>query len=239
MSTDSGRKRQGKGEGRHLSAPSRAVAKPAVEQYITVVQGPKDGRTSQEQTAEAVLQGVAPSAVTAMTYSNTTWAGLELVTCMKQLRDQVHDVNSGDLRTLEGMLVGQASALSSIFHECARRAALNMGQHMKATEQYMRLALKAQSQCRTTIETLAEIKNPRPVAFVKQANIANGHQQVNNGVASDPGPMRGEERPSAPNEILEGGNVARLDTRAPRASGGVDSTLEAVGKGNRAPHRRG
>jgi len=30
----------------------------------------------------------------------------------------------------------------------------------------------AQSQCRTTLEALAEIKNPRAVAFLKQANIA-------------------------------------------------------------------
>jgi len=30
------------------------------------------------------------------------------------------------------------------------------------------LALKAQAQCRATLQTLAEIKNPHPVAFVKQ-----------------------------------------------------------------------
>jgi transposase InsO family protein len=44
----------------------------------------------------------------------------------------------------------------------------------------MRLALKAQSQCRATVEALAEMKNPKPVAYVQQANIANGPQQVNN-----------------------------------------------------------
>jgi len=44
----------------------------------------------------------------------------------------------------------------------------------------MRPVLKAQSQCRTTIETLSEMKNPKPVAFVQQANIANEPQQVNN-----------------------------------------------------------
>lgn len=39
--------------------------------------------------------------------------------------------------------------------------------------------------CRATIETLAEIKNPRAVAFVTQANIAHGPQQVNNGVPAN------------------------------------------------------
>lgn len=230
MSLDSSRKRQGRG--RQLSAPNAAKV-PSKGRDVTVVEVPKDGRTNEERTAQAVMEGVAPSAVTAFVYSQETWAGLELVSSMKQLHDQVREVQAGDLSSLEGMLVGQAAALSSIFHECARRAGLNMGQHMKASEQYMRLALKAQSQCRTTVETLAEIKNPRPVAFVKQANIAHGHQQVNNCAASDLGSVRGEETTSAPIEVLEGGNVTRLDTRTPRASGGDDSTLEAVGKGHR------
>jgi hypothetical protein len=44
----------------------------------------------------------------------------------------------------------------------------------------MRVALKAQNQCRMTLETLATVTNPR-VVYAKQANIANGPQQVNNG----------------------------------------------------------
>ena len=43
----------------------------------------------------------------------------------------------------------------------------------------MRLALKAQAQARSTAEALAVIKNPMP--YIRQANIAHGHQQVNNG----------------------------------------------------------
>ena len=55
-----------------------------------------------------------------------------------------------------------------------------MSEYINAAEIYLRLALKAQAQCRTTVETLVEMKNPRPVAFVSQANISNGPQQVNN-----------------------------------------------------------
>ena len=44
------------------------------------------------------------------------------------------------------------------------------------------MALRAQNQCRMTLETIATIKNPS-VVFAKQANIAAGHQQVNNGPA--------------------------------------------------------
>jgi len=64
--------------------------------------------------------------------------------------------------------------------------------YVPVAEPYLRLALKAQSQSRASIESLAQIKNP-PVVYARQAYLANGPQQVNNGVAA----------PRAPeNEIL-------------------------------------
>lgn len=89
-------------------------------------------------------------------------------------------VKDGDLSDIEANLTAQAVTLDAMFTELARRAALNMGTHLGATDTYLRLAMKAQAQCRATAETLAEIKYPRAVAFVRQANIAHGHQQVNN-----------------------------------------------------------
>ncbi|KGM55991.1 hypothetical protein N800_10215 [Lysobacter daejeonensis GH1-9] len=204
-----------------------------------VLQMKDDGRPEPDQVADAIMQGVTHSAVTAHVFASPSWAGLDLTSCVHSLRDQVKAVNGGDLAGLESMLLGQAVALSAMFNACVQRAATAMGTHPKLMEQYMRLGLKAQSQCRTTLETIAEIKNPRPVAFVKQANIANGHQQVNNGVATDRDHARGEENPFAPNKLLEGGNVARLDTRTTRASGGDDSTLETVGTRDRAANGRG
>jgi hypothetical protein len=46
----------------------------------------------------------------------------------------------------------------------------------------MRIALRAQSQCRATLETLGTIKNP-PTVFVKQTNVTSGPQQINNNTA--------------------------------------------------------
>jgi hypothetical protein len=89
----------------------------------------------------------------------------------------------GNMRTPEAMLYGQVVALQTIFTSLSRRAALNAGEYINAAERYLRLALKAQAQCRATIETLHDMKYPRPVAFVRQANIAHGPQQVNNGTA--------------------------------------------------------
>jgi hypothetical protein len=63
----------------------------------------------------------------------------------------------------------------------------------------MRLALRAQGQCRATLETLAAIKNP-PVVFARQANINNGgQQQVNNAPAPTDTPAS-----SQPGAILNG-----------------------------------
>jgi hypothetical protein len=68
--------------------------------------------------------------------------------------------------------------------------------------------LKAQSQSRATIQALTELKYPKQATFVKQANIAHGHQQVNNGTTAQKDATLGEQ-PRAekisnqPNELLE------------------------------------
>ena len=94
---------------------------------------------------------------------------------------------------------------------------------------YMRLALKAQGQCRATLETLANIKNPRPVAFVQQANIAHGPQQVNNGMAPSQGePAQATKNAFEPNELLEQQHGERLDTRPQGAAIRDDSHVVPV-----------
>ena len=81
-------------------------------------------------------------------------------------------MNAGNLEQAEGMLMNQATALQSLF---ARLAERGMGcTEVGPFETNMRIALRAQSQCRATLETLAAMKNPPPVAFVHQANIAHG-----------------------------------------------------------------
>ena len=69
--------------------------------------------------------------------------------------------------------------------------------------------IKAQSQCRATLETLAAVKNPQPVAFVQQANIAHGPQQVNNGAAEA---SRAGKIENQPNKVLKHRHGERLDS---------------------------
>ena len=116
-----------------------------------------------------------------------------------------------------------------MFVSFARRA---QAQQFQANlESFFRMAMKAQNQCRMTLETLATIKNP-PVVFAKQANIAHGPQQVNNGVSASPSPAHArEEKEIQSNELLTDGaeHGQALDTRGTAAAGGTDKELAAVG----------
>jgi hypothetical protein len=141
----------------------------------------------------------------------------------------------GDLTDAERMLMAQATTLDVIFNQLARRAALHVGQSVGACDAYLRLALKAQSQCRATLETLSLVKNPRPVSFVRQANIANGPQQVNNG---SPSPAsRARQNESQPIELLEHPTHVSMDTGSPQTAGRTNSPVAAVGEVNRTSQR--
>jgi hypothetical protein len=108
------------------------------------------------------------------------------------------------------------------------------------SEAYMRIGLKAQSQCRATLETLATIKNPH-VVFARQANIAQGPQQVNNnGMMSAGKPRAGAgEKENAPNKLSGGGNELPPDTGAPSAAVGSDPAMATVGTFDGTEVRRG
>ena len=128
---------------------------------------------------ELVLSPTIQSAVGLAAWG--TFAGeIDLAELLDGLRERVNKVQGGDMQPVEAMLFAQAMTLETIFTSLARRATSQ--EYLKQFQAYLGLALKAQAQCRATLEALAEIKNPRPVAFVKQANISGGHQQVNNGV---------------------------------------------------------
>ena len=150
------------------------------------------------------------------------------------LREQGEAVNAGNLAQAEAMLMNQATALQSLFSRLAARA---MGwDELAPFEAYMRMALRAQSQCRTTLETLANIKNP-PTVFARQANIAHGPQQVNNGTP-EPGSRAGKsENPQ--NQLLEADYGERLDTGTAGAAIGADPQLATVDAINGAEVGRG
>ena len=223
----------------------RSVVRAAAGTGADVVQlTDAPGKSRARRIAEFALDPTLRNAHAAKTFASGSIEGVEVGECHKVLMDIVARAKGGDLSELEANLAAQAVTLDAMFTELTRRAAMNMGTHLGVTETYLRLAMKAQAQCRTTVETLAEIKNPRAVAFVRQANIAHGHQQVNNGEASSSASSRGRagarENKTQRNKLLEGvSDGERMDTGTAGKAGGANPELATVGALYGAENGRG
>jgi len=139
-------------------------------------------------------------------------------------------VRDNDMSSVETILLAQANTCDLLFNDMALKA--RAADTMPKLEAYMRMALKAQQQCASTLRILGELKSPKQVAFIKQANVAHGAQQVNNGTAL---PARAhEESSNQSNELLEHHHGERLDTGAAGQASRGNQALETVGAVHRA-----
>jgi len=175
--------------------------------------------------AEVALSSCATNTLTTQAFSDN-FGALDLQECVAVMTEHQSQIRSGNLSSLENMLTAQAVTLNALFNKLAQRSGLNMGEHLGAADTYMRLALKAQSQCRSTIEAINEIKNPSSApTFVKQANIGNA-VQVNNGAnnqTSTHAHTRTRKIPTEPNKLLAADQPATLST----LTGGVSNDLDS------------
>ena len=204
-----------------------AAAKPKADPKKQLRLDDVDDKSRDRRLAEIGLDPAAHAAANVVLFNKGSFGTNGLTETYEALHHEAKQVGKGNLAVPEAMLVGQAQSLNAIFTELARRSALNMGEYIEASERYMRLALKAQAQCRATIETLAALKNP-PVVIARQANISNGPQQVNNGAS------RAGDLDNQPNELLEHRDEQRLEPRAAAATGASDPALVAVEASHRA-----
>lgn len=198
-----------------------------------VVQVPAENEVTKETMQAATVSTPEVRAGVTVDSFSKTFGDTDLGALIGELQKQSKRVHDGDLKRAESMLITQAHVLDAIFNELARRSAMNMGEYLEATERYMRLALKAQTQCRATLETLATVKNP-PVVFAKQANIANGPQQINNG---QPAPAC-EKTVIEQTQLSRGDDELLPDTRASQAESRINPALETLGEIDRAEVRR-
>ena len=181
--------------------------------------------------AAALLKPSLSAAMVVQEFTKTIGGGADVLALTRALSDSMREVQAGDLKQAEAMLFGQAQALQAIFTNLAVRA--DAQANAKDWELCLRIALRAQNQCRTTLETLATIKNPT-VIFARQANVNNGgHQQVNNGCTP---PAPAPKARSAQNKLLEERHGQWLDAGAQSPAGRIDSQLESVGAVDRAAH---
>ena len=93
------------------------------------------------------------------------------------LAETLAKAQTGDKGGTSRLLAAQAATLDSIFAEMARRSAMNLGKYPDAADRYMRLALKAQTACRTTLESLAKLHQPREQT-IRHVHVAEGGQAV-------------------------------------------------------------
>lgn len=185
--------------------------------------------------ARVVLQPTVQAAVTLKDYAAPFGDLLDPSGLAASLLEQVQAASEGDTKRAEAMLTAQAHTLDAIFNNLAQRA-IN-ATHMDNLDRYLKLALRAQSQCRATWEALATIKNPPVMGYVHQANIAQGPQQVNNAPAEPHGAPRARENPNVKNKLLEEKDGERLDPGTACTPGRVDPTMATVGEIDGAKNR--
>ena len=178
-----------------------------------------------EKLAELATDG----ALTAITLQAYAGGGKELgvTELLAAMRKAGDETVAGDMGRFERVLTHQFLTLDALFNNLAQRSGRQ--DSFKGIEVLMRLALKAQAQARATAETLALIKNPMP--YIRQANIANGPQQVNNGSFQNSTRTRASaaKTQTPPNELLEHQHGNTLDIGAQAAAGRANKKLETVG----------
>ncbi len=216
--------------GRNLT-PSRAVAAPGEER--AVVHTADHPSVSGADLARAVASPLTSALRVAVRTEQETNLGGKTVdwgAFADELRDSVAKLRKGDLTHVEDMLMHQATALQAIFTRLAERA---LGSNQIPTvDLFFRYGLRAQAQCRATLETLAMVKNP-PVLFAKQANVTSGPQQINNGLA----PSRAGGNAFAPNKLSGDSRELRQDTRTPALAGPTNPPMAPVGTIDRTTNR--
>lgn len=215
-----------------MASKPKKPAAPGAEKYprkaITCQSGPSIDEQGRNYAKLITSAELAAYRVIGMMQPKNLADEIDTPTLLATLRDQAAAVQGGDLAHAEAMLINQASSLQALFVRLTERAMEQT--QMPNLEGFMRLALRAQSQCRATLETLAAIKNP-PIVYARQANVTTGPQQINNGTAA---PMRAREIENEQSQLSGGTHELLPDTRASGNASRVNPALETLGEIDRA-----
>lgn len=208
--------------------PKKELAQPTGKTFPRKSVLVEAGKTDEDNARRYAAAIVSPELTAFRVISEVerkTGLGDELDTpaLMEQLESQAKAIQNGDMAHAEAMLMGQATTLQSLFGRLAQRGMSCDG--ITAFEANMRMALRAQSQCRATLEALSHIKNP-PI-YTTQVNATTGPQQINNSGAAS---KQADESKIEQTQLLEASNDERMDTGATGKAGASNKTLEAMGE---------
>lgn len=162
-----------------MARKQKAAGDAGPNHSLVVDQTPDE--TGAQALARKLLQPEARHAHTASSFASKMLGTAIELPGLKDFSDHMKvalaKAESGDLSFASRLLAAQAITLDSMFTELARRSAVNMGEYMDASERYGRLAMKAQSNCRATLEALAKLHQPREQT-VRHVHVNEGGQAV-------------------------------------------------------------
>ena len=182
-----------------------------VRKAVSVVKGKTELETAERIAQLAVSPEMSSQRVLAAAERNKGLdEHLDIPQLMAVLKAESERLSEGKSEDIGPILANQALALQSLFSRLTE-SALSQS-HMSNIEAFMRLALRAQSQCRATLETLSSL-NKAPTVFAQQANVAT-NQQIN----------------YSQNQLSGDEDELRQDTRASGAEKAVNPEMEALGE---------
>ena len=167
--------------GKNGIAKRAKAAKSAGPTPITLPQG--DGRTDREAIAYAMIKPSLRHGQLAGELGQLMVARLPeeqhpgVAEYRIEVSKQIMAAQDGDLTIVSQLLAAQALSLDATFTELARRSAINLNTHVDAAERYMRMALRAQANCRATLQALADHHRPRE-QIIKHVTVNEGGQAV-------------------------------------------------------------
>lgn len=143
--------------------------------------GLKGDESIQRAAARAIVAPAFRHAVTTSQILKSQFGGLSESPGHGDYADEIRALGEaaarGELAFASRLLAAQAVTLDNIFTEMARRMALNMGEYISAADTYARIAMKAQTQCRASLEALAKLHQPREQT-VRHVHVNEGGQAV-------------------------------------------------------------
>ena len=180
----------------------------------------RQGETEGDALARTMLQPQVQAGVSLSLLAKGTFDEAGFGELVVALEDTTGAIKEGNLYRLEETLSAQATVLDAIFNHLVQRAVNNLGHYVDTVETYMKLALRAQSQCRATVDSLAQLKKPS-TEVIRQTNIGY-NQQINNRLGKTQSKLSSEE--------IDG---ERMDPETPQEAVRGDQEMETVG----AKHR--
>ena len=130
-----------------------ATVKKSAAMSVPATSSPEPLDTDRADSRAKTVLRPSVNAAAVITEYGTVIGEQDIASLAACLSEGIIELRSGNMERAEGMLYAQAHALQAIFMNFARRALKQ--EYQKNLESFLRMGLKAQNQCRMTLETLA------------------------------------------------------------------------------------